>query len=210
MFSLASTTAIANLIAGYALIYRRAFKVGDRIEVDGTVGVVTRSRLQVTHLRTRRNEEVIVPNSALLNGKIVNYNTYAAEQGLVISVTAGIGYETPWRQVEGILLEAAERTEGVLREPAALRLAPVARRLLRELRAQRRSSPMRSPPGRPHGALAQRARRVQRVRRADHDARVRARPRGAQDRQARGLAPAAGLRREVGRAAGTAGGADTP
>ena len=117
VFSLASTTAIANLVAGYALIYRRAFKVGDRIEVDGTVGVVTRSRLQVTHLRTRRNEEVIVPNSALLNGKIVNYNTYAAEQGLVISVTAGIGYETPWRQVEGILLEAAGRTEGVLKDP---------------------------------------------------------------------------------------------
>jgi small-conductance mechanosensitive channel len=118
VFSLASTTAIANMIAGYALIYRRAFKVGDRIEVGGTVGVVTRSRLQVTHLRTRRNEEVIVPNSTLLNGKIVNYNTYAAAQGLVISVTAGIGYETPWRQVEGILLEAAGKTEGVLKEPA--------------------------------------------------------------------------------------------
>ena len=29
----------------------------------------------------------------------------------------GIGYETPWRQVEAMLLEAAERTPGLLREP---------------------------------------------------------------------------------------------
>ena len=118
VFSLASTTAISNLIAGYALIYRRAFKAGDRIRVGETMGVVVRSRLQVTHLRTVKNEEVIVPNSALLNGTIVNYSTLAAGEGLVVSVNAGIGYETPWRQVEAMLLLAAERTEGVLREPA--------------------------------------------------------------------------------------------
>ncbi|CAG1003635.1 hypothetical protein GPROT1_04145, partial [Gammaproteobacteria bacterium] len=117
VFSLASTTAISNLIAGYALIYRRAFKAGDRIRVGETMGVVVRSRLQVTHLRTVKNEEVIVPNSALLNGTIVNYSTLAAGEGLVVSVNAGIGYETPWRQVEAMLLLAAERTEGVLREP---------------------------------------------------------------------------------------------
>jgi small-conductance mechanosensitive channel len=29
----------------------------------------------------------------------------------------GIGYETPWRQVEAMLLLAAERTPGLLREP---------------------------------------------------------------------------------------------
>ena len=106
------------MIAGYALIYRRAFKVGDRIRVGETMGVVVRSRLQVTHLRTVKNEEVIVPNSALLNGTIVNYSSLAAGEGLVVSVNAGIGYETPWRQVEAMLLLAAERTEGVLREPA--------------------------------------------------------------------------------------------
>ena len=38
VFSLASTTAISNLIAGYALIYRRAFKVGDRGSEERTAG----------------------------------------------------------------------------------------------------------------------------------------------------------------------------
>ena len=117
VFSLASTTTISNMIAGYALIYRRAFKVGDRIRVGDVTGVVTVSRLQVTHLRTVKNEEVIVPNATMLNGTIVNYSSYAHEGGLAVSVAAGIGYETPWRQVEAMLLLAAERTEGVLREP---------------------------------------------------------------------------------------------
>ena len=57
VFSLGSTSAIANLIAGYMLTYRRAFKVGDRIKVGDAFGEVIETRLQVTHIgqsRTRR------------------------------------------------------------------------------------------------------------------------------------------------------------
>ena len=42
----------------------------------------------------------------------------ARERGLILHTTVGIGYETPWRQVEAMLLMAAERTPGLLREPA--------------------------------------------------------------------------------------------
>ena len=115
VFSLASTTAVANMMAGYALIYRRAFRVGDRVKVGEVNGVVTRSTLQVTHLRTIRNEDVIVPNGQLLNGVVVNYSTLATRSGLLVPIVAGIGYETPWRQVEAMLRMAADRTEGVER-----------------------------------------------------------------------------------------------
>jgi small-conductance mechanosensitive channel len=118
ILSIGSTTAIANVVAGYALTYRRAFKVGDRIKVGDVLGDVCDARLQVTHVRTPRNEEVILPNSHLLNNPIVNYSAFAREGGVAITVLAGIGYETPWRQVEAMLLEAARRTTGVLRDPA--------------------------------------------------------------------------------------------
>jgi small-conductance mechanosensitive channel len=110
VFSLASTTVVANLLAGYALIYRRAFKVGDRIKTGDIVGVVTQSTLQSTHVRTSRNEDVIVPNSQLLTGIVINYSALAPERGLLLTIVVGIGYETPWRQVEAMLLQAAERT----------------------------------------------------------------------------------------------------
>ena len=118
MFSLGSSSVIANLMAGYTMIYRRAFKVGDRISLDNLTGFVTETRLMVTHLRTIKNEEIVVANSAILNSHVINYSTLAATRGLILHTTVGIGYETPWRQVEAMLLVAAERTSGLLKEPA--------------------------------------------------------------------------------------------
>ena len=117
MFSLGSSSAISNIIAGYTMTYRRAFKVGDRIKVDDITGDVTEMRLLVTHMRTIKNEEIIIPNSKILNSEVVNYNTFARERGLILHTTAGIGYEVPWRQVEAMMKMAAERTPGLLKEP---------------------------------------------------------------------------------------------
>jgi len=52
-----------------------------------------------------------------LNSNIVNFSTLARDQGLILHTTVGIGYETPWRQVEAMLRMAAERTPGLLATP---------------------------------------------------------------------------------------------
>lgn len=115
--SLGSSSVIGNIIAGYTMIYRRAFRVGDRVKIEDHIGDITESRLLVTHLRTPKNEEIVIPNSVILNNSIVNYSTLARTGKLILHATVGIGYETPWRQVEAMLLQAAERTEGLLKEP---------------------------------------------------------------------------------------------
>lgn len=119
LISLGSSSAISNIVAGYLLTYRRAFHVGDRVRIDDVIGEVTAIRLQVTHVRTNKNESVTIPNSSILASKVVNYSTLAATEGLILHVTVGIGYETPWRQVEAMLLQAAERTPGLKRDPPA-------------------------------------------------------------------------------------------
>ena len=118
LFSLGSTSVISNVIAGYTMTYRRAFRIGDRVKIGDTVGDVSEMRILVTHLRTPKNEEVVIPNSTILNGEVTNYSTMARDQGLILHTTVGIGYDVPWRQVEAMLLLAAENTEGLLREPA--------------------------------------------------------------------------------------------
>jgi len=125
VFSLGSSSAIANVLAGYSLTYRRAFREGDRVKIAGILGDVSQVRLQATYLRTPKNEEVVVPNSTILNGEVTNYSTLAAKEGLILHTTVGIGYETPWRQVEAMLLEAARRTPGLRsdREPFVFQLA---------------------------------------------------------------------------------------
>lgn len=117
MLSIGSTSFISNMIAGYALTYRRVLKVGDWIKVDDTLGEVIHTRLQVTHLRSPKNEEITIPNSVILNSKVMNYSTLTAERRLILHTQVGIGYEVPWRQVEGMLLLAAQRTPDIQSEP---------------------------------------------------------------------------------------------
>ncbi len=117
IFSLGSTSVIANIVAGYTMTYRRAFKVGDRIRIDQHMGDVVERRLLVTRLRSPKNEEIVVPNSIILNSNVINYSALANQAGLILHTTVGIGYETPWRQVEAMLLLAADRTPGLLKLP---------------------------------------------------------------------------------------------
>ncbi len=117
IFSLGSPSVIGNLVAGQSLAFRRAFRIGDRIKIGEHVGIVTEIRLLTTYLRSPKNEQIAIPNSMVINTEVVNYSTYAQDTGLILHSIVGIGYDTPWRQVEAMLLEAARRTDGVLREP---------------------------------------------------------------------------------------------
>lgn len=117
VFSLGSSSAVSNIIAGYMMTYRRAFKVGDRVKIGDAVGDVIEMRLQVTHLKSFKNEEIVIPNSEILSGEVVNYSSLAKSQGLILHTEVGIGYETPWRQVEAMLLEAASRCSPPAAEP---------------------------------------------------------------------------------------------
>jgi small-conductance mechanosensitive channel len=118
VFSLGSSSAIANIIAGYMMTYRRAFKVGDRIRIGDSTGDVILARLQVTHLRSVKNEEIVIPNSQILGQEVINYSSLAREGGgLLLHSEVAIGYDTPWRQVEALLLLAAARTHGLGHEP---------------------------------------------------------------------------------------------
>ena len=117
VFSLGSTSLIGNMISGYSMAYRRVFKVGDRVKIGDHIGDVEETKLMVTYLRTIKNELVAVPNSVIVNSDVVNYSTLAQREGLILHTTVGIGYETSWRQVEAMLIRAAELTPGFLREP---------------------------------------------------------------------------------------------
>jgi small-conductance mechanosensitive channel len=117
LFSLGSTSVIGNLIAGYTMTYRKTFKVGDIVQIDNNTGQVAEVKLFITRLRTPKNEEIIIPNSVILNSNVINYSTHAADKGLILHTTVGIGYETPWRLVHGMLILAAERTAGILQDP---------------------------------------------------------------------------------------------
>jgi small-conductance mechanosensitive channel len=122
LLSIGSSSIVSNIVAGYSMTYRRAFKIGDRVRIGQTVGDVIEMRLLVTHLRTLKNEEVVIPNSVILNSEVTNFSSLATDNGLILHTTVGIGYEVPWRQVEAMLLLAAKKTPGLIttRDPFVL------------------------------------------------------------------------------------------
>ncbi|WP_296699418.1 mechanosensitive ion channel family protein [Algoriphagus sp.] len=117
LISLGSSSAISNIIAGLVIIYMRAFKIGDRVKIGETVGDVIEKTMLVTRLRTIKNEEVTIPNSAILNGNTVNYSVESNGPGLILHTKVTIGYDVPWRQIHELLVNAALKVETVIKEP---------------------------------------------------------------------------------------------
>jgi small-conductance mechanosensitive channel len=118
LFSIGSSSMLGNVMAGYSMTYRRAFRVGDIIKTGDHVGEVLETRLMATRLRTLKNEEVIIPNSKLIGEEVLNYSSLRAKHGLILNTRVGIGYEVSWRQVEAMLLEAAGKSQGCRPEEA--------------------------------------------------------------------------------------------
>ena len=116
--ALGSSAVAANLIGGLMLTYTRAYQEGDRVSINGTVGIVHDSALLVTRLRTPRNEVVSIPNATVLGASIINYSLARREiaQPVVIATTVTIGYDVPWRQVHRLMLDAASATAGISQE----------------------------------------------------------------------------------------------
>ncbi|CRX39132.1 mechanosensitive ion channel MscS [Estrella lausannensis] len=115
--SIGGASIVANNLAGYALIYRKAFVQGDRVKIGDVTGEVISMGQQATHLRTPKNEEVTIPSAQIVSSPVINYSSLVKNKGLILHTTVGIGYAVPWRQVEAILLEAARRTDCLLKDP---------------------------------------------------------------------------------------------
>jgi small-conductance mechanosensitive channel len=107
--ALGSSSVTTNVISGLMLIYTRAFKEGDRVTINGVVGLVQERALLVTRVRTPRNELVSIPNSTVISASVTNYSFARREirEPVALSSTITIGYDVPWRQVHELMLAAA-------------------------------------------------------------------------------------------------------
>jgi small-conductance mechanosensitive channel len=119
IFSLGSSSAIGNLVAGLVITYMRPFKLGDRIQILGNTGFVVEKSLMVLRIKTVKNEYITFPNLQVLSASIINYNTSSDEdkEGLILHAEITFNYATPWRLIHEILIEAALKTNRVLETP---------------------------------------------------------------------------------------------
>ncbi len=71
-----------------------------------------------TKVRTTKNEEVTLPNALVVAASVKNCSRTGDASQLLVFTSVTIGYDTPWRQVEGMLIEAALTVEGLKDEPS--------------------------------------------------------------------------------------------
>ena len=111
--SLAAQDTLADVISGFIILVDQPFRVGDRIEISGldTWGDVIHIGARTTHIRTRDNRMVIVPNSTIGKSQVVNY-TFDPRYRVQLDV--GVSYGTDIQQVRRILIDTVSQVEGVL------------------------------------------------------------------------------------------------
>jgi small-conductance mechanosensitive channel len=118
VISLGSAGIANQIMSGFVAIYSRALRPGEYVRVGEIEGVVREVGMLSTKIETRRREEITIPNAVLVSHTTTNFSRLAKGEGAVVDTSVTIGYDAPWRQVHSLLLLAAERTAGVLREPA--------------------------------------------------------------------------------------------
>lgn len=105
----------SNLVSGLIVLFERPIKLGDRIEVAGVTGNVTRIALRATTICTNDNIEIIVPNSAFISSNVINLSH--SSKDVRITVPVGVSYDSDPELVKRALLEVAASHKGVLAAP---------------------------------------------------------------------------------------------
>lgn len=115
--ALAAQDTLANMIAGFVILVDRPFRVGDRIELpSGQTGDVQQIGLRSTRILNFDNNLIIVPNSDLVKGRIINY-AYPHNQ-MRVMLRIGVAYGTDAARVRAILLDIARSHPDILPDPA--------------------------------------------------------------------------------------------
>lgn len=103
-----------NFVSGVILLLERSIKPDDILEVQGVVVRVVEMRIRSTLVRTRDDEELIVPNSVLVQSTVKNYTlrdslyrlrapvgvVYSSDMALVLETLTKVAEQIEWRNKE--------------------------------------------------------------------------------------------------------------
>jgi small-conductance mechanosensitive channel len=119
MVSIGASGVVGQIASGVMIVYTYALKQGEYVRIQDFEGTVTELGLFVTRLRTGMGEEIALPNAFVLANVTRNFSRVHGGKGYVLDTTVTIGYDTPWRLVHAMLLEAAGKVPEILAEPPA-------------------------------------------------------------------------------------------
>jgi small conductance mechanosensitive channel len=111
---LAMQGTLSNFAAGVMLLIFRPFKVGDLVEVAGTLGKVKEIGIFATQINTLNNVRVIISNGTVYGDKISNYTTNEIRR---VDLTVGVSYGDDLELAKRTILSVVTGHEKVLKDP---------------------------------------------------------------------------------------------
>ena len=101
---------LQNFVSGLILLGERSITETDILEVEGKVVRIVRMGARATVARTRDDEEIIIPNSILVQSTVKNLTL--TDPVYRIRTRVGVSYASDMRQVERVLAETGRAVEG--------------------------------------------------------------------------------------------------
>ncbi|KTF15235.1 mechanosensitive ion channel family protein [Pseudoalteromonas sp. H105] len=112
---LALQGSLSNFASGVLIILLRPFKSGDYVEAGGKAGTVKKIEIFSTEFRTPDNKVIIMPNSSIMSGPIVNFSR---EKTRRIDLVIGVGYDADLREAKAVLKSVLDKESRILKDPA--------------------------------------------------------------------------------------------
>ncbi len=116
VLGLALQPILGNFFAGLVISLERPFRINDWIRVNGTDGRVVEITWRTTHLRTRDNDNLVIPNSQIADQELVNY--FYPHPLHMERIYIGAHYKTPPYRVKQAALDAIAEVPSVLEKPS--------------------------------------------------------------------------------------------
>ncbi len=112
---LALQGSLSNFASGILMVIFKPFKVGDFVEISGAKGVVEKIQIFNTILSSPDNIRVIIPNSQVTGGNILNYSVNGTRR---VDLVVGVSYDDDLQKAQTVIREVLDADERVLDEPA--------------------------------------------------------------------------------------------
>ncbi|HXO18967.1 MAG TPA: mechanosensitive ion channel domain-containing protein [Thermoanaerobaculia bacterium] len=117
VLGLALQPILANFFAGLVISLERPFRLNDWIKVGDQEGRVVAITWRTTHLRTRDNDNLVIPNSKMAEERVLNY--FYPHPMHLQRVKVAVDPKHPPYRVRRALLDCAAGVPGTVDKPSA-------------------------------------------------------------------------------------------
>ena len=109
---LALKDSFSDLANGVLIIVNKPFRRGDFVSINGVEGKVHNIKLLTVELITFGNVKIVLPNSTVLNGNIINYSALAIRR---LDMEFSVAYGSDMDKVEEVLRKVAQDHPQILK-----------------------------------------------------------------------------------------------